>query len=120
MDKERIRKMKEALLHFTEANGRPYVEKSKLENEVDDLIAILFMKLERMERGEEKDVVTKTAQQRIRERLSSLAGAMAKGEEFPLLTAEVADEFEKILDLLDAAKIAKIKAESQAIKYKRK
>lgn len=132
-DRERIRKLKTALLEYLGTNGRYYGQLTRLEQSVEDLAQALNTRLDQMEiclaencSSREMDaeaVAGGDPAQRLADRFLETSNKLRAGGR---LEKDVADEFERSLDLLDVAADLKRKsesardaAESAAIRHKR-
>ena len=123
MESERIEELQAALMGYLDTNGRHYGDKTRLEQQVEDLIQALYFRLDQLksrsdgtERGE-----TTSPKERLADALrQALAGLAAAPESINLVDDEIADDFESVLDLFDLSKIARLRGETAAIRHKRK
>jgi len=126
--KKKIDKLKTALLRFLGGEGRYYGEMTRLEQSVEDLAQALNTRLDQLrmglENGQYKETVPESPRERLASRFLDTATKLAKGGR---VDEETVDQFEKSLDLFDIAadlerqsEMTRDKAETAAIRHKRK
>lgn len=122
----RIEKLKMALLEYLGSNGRYYGELTRLEQSTEDLAQALNARLDQLALCVEKCDETpppETPRERLASRFMETATKLAQGGR---VDADMVDQFEASLDLLDVAadlkrqsETAKDAAETAAIRHKR-
>ena len=126
--KKRIEALKAALLEFLGTNGRHYSDMKRLDQSIEDLAQALNTRLDQklmtIENGLADADVPQGARERLANRFMETATKLARGGK---VDDEMADDFEKSLDLLDIAAdlkrnadTAQDAAETAVIKHKRK
>ena len=124
--KEKILKLKKALIEYLGSAGRYYSELSRLEQSVEDLTQALNTRLDQMLCSPEIDECRQedSPRDRLADLLMDTASRLTQGGK---VDADVVDEFEGVLGALDAAADLKRRsqsvqdsAETMAIRHKRK
>ncbi len=126
MYKEKIRKLKMALLQYLGTNGRYYGELNRMEQSVEDLAQALNTRLDQLEMrldGRCGPTPEPSPSQRLANRLLESVNRLNKGGN---VDNETVDEFERTMNLLDVSadlkrqsETAKDGAETAAILHKR-
>lgn len=111
--REKILKLKKALIEYLGGNGRYYSELSRLEQSVEDLTQALNTRLDQMLCVEE--VPDPARQESPRDRLADrLFETATKLTQRGRVDADIADEFDGVLNALDVA--ADLKRQSETVK----
>lgn len=119
-EKERIGRLMEELRAFMEDEGEAG-SSPRIERQVTDLVQALYFRLDQLRSA---TGARAKGPARPRERLAdalrrALAGLAAVPEDEDVVTEEIAKDFETVLDLFDLSRIARIRGETEAIKFKR-
>lgn len=127
--RQRIEKLKQALLEYLGRNGRYYGQLTRLEQSVEDLAQALNTRLDQLLLAVDNKYTQPPAQETPVQRLAGLflvAGTQLSRVKMGGVDAETVDQFAESLDLLDMASdfrrkaaSAQDKAESLAVKSKR-
>jgi len=108
---EHIEVLKKSLMRYSMLmDTNSYNEKTPLQKEIVDLIAVLNFKLEKLEYSSEEKVRQQTPQEELMSQLCRTITGLSTGE-VPL-SNDTCGEFKSALKLLEKANLAKIKGKS--------
>jgi len=113
--KERLRKLKGAILEYLGSNGRYYGDLTRLEQSTEDLAQALNTRLDQLllsvDQAGHNSPPPETPRERLASRFMETATKLSQGGR---VDADMVDQFEASLDLLDVA--ADLKRQAETVK----